>query len=97
MKAVFISYNKALTEAVMTILDRQRIRGYTQWDTVFGRGSVNGEPHLGSHAWPSMNSAIITMVPDEKVDPLLNALRELDAKTEEQGTKAYVWNIENQL
>ena len=26
-----------------------------------GRGSKTGEPHYGSHAWPSMCSAIITL------------------------------------
>ena len=97
MKAIFISYNKALSEAVMTILDRQRIRGYTQWETVTGRGSVNGEPHLGNHTWPSSNSAILTIVGDDKVEPLLSSLRKLDAQTEMQGARPFVWNIEGQL
>ena len=94
MKAVFISHNQALTEAVMAILDRLHIRGYTKWIDTVGRGTVNGEPHMGTHTWPSKNSSILTMVPDEKVEPLLKTLKKLDAKTEEQGTRAYVWNIE---
>ena len=97
MKAVFISYNQALTEAVDAILNRQHIRGYTKWELTHGRGTVNGEPHMGSHTWPSMNSSILTIVPDEKVEPLLDMLRKLDAKTEQQGTRAFVWNIENQM
>lgn len=97
MKAVFISYNQALTEAVDAILSRQHIRGYTKWELTHGRGTVNGEPHMGSHTWPSMNSSILTIVPEEKVEPLLEMLRKLDAKTEQQGTRAFVWNIENQM
>ena len=97
MKAVFISYNQALTEAVDAVLSRQHIRGYTKWDLTVGRGSVNGEPHMGTHTWPSMNSSILTIVPDEKVAPLLETLRKLDSKTEQQGTRAFVWNIEDQM
>jgi len=97
MKAVFISYNQALSEAMDAILSRLHIRGYTKWENTMGRGSVNGEPHMGTHTWPSMNSSILTIIPDEKVEPLLETLRKLDSKTEQQGTKAYVWNIENQM
>jgi len=97
MKAVFISYNQALTEAMDAILSRLHIRGYTKWDLTVGRGSVKGEPHMGTHTWPSMNSSILTIVPDEKVQPLLETLRKLDSKTEEQGTRAFVWNIEDHL
>ena len=97
MKAVFISYNQASTEAVEAILNRLHIRGYTKWENTVGRGSVNGEPHMGTHTWPSMNSSILTIVEDEKVEPLLNTLRKFDEKTKEQGLRAYVWNIENQL
>ncbi len=94
MKGVFIVYNQALTEAVTMILDRQHIRGFTKFETVTGRGSVTGEPHMGTHTWPSLNSAFLTVVDESKVAPLLDALRKLDSKTQMQGTKAYVWNIE---
>ncbi|MDR0954169.1 MAG: hypothetical protein LBM20_02145 [Rikenellaceae bacterium] len=97
MKAVIISHNQALTEAVMAILDRLHIRGYTKWVDTVGRGTTDGEPHMGTHTWPSKNSTILTVVDDDKVEMLLKTLRKLDAKTIEQGLKAYVWNIEDQL
>lgn len=95
MKSVFISYNQALTDMVNNIMERQNIRGYTQWHDVSGRGSVNGEPHFGTHTWPAMNSAIMAIVDDHRVKPLLDKLRELDNKTPEQGIRAFVWNIED--
>ena len=52
MKAVFLSYNQALTDRVNAILDEQGIRGFTRWALTEGRGSVDGEPHYGTHAWP---------------------------------------------
>ena len=71
MKAVFLSYNQALTDRVNAILDEQGIRGFTKWALTEGRGSVDGEPHYGTHAWPSMNASILAIVDDEKVAPLM--------------------------
>lgn len=81
----------------MEIIDRQNIRGFTQWDAVSGRGSKSGEPHFGTHTWPSMNTAIMAIMDDERVEPLLEKLRKLDSVTEQQGLRAFVWNIESQM
>ena len=62
-----------------------------------GRGSVSGDPHYGSHAWPSMNSAILTIVDDARVDALLDALHALDLETEKLGLRAFVWDIEKTI
>ncbi len=97
MKAVFIVYNQALTEAVSSILDRHYIKGYTKWADVHGRGTNGGEPHFGSHTWPSMNSSILAITEEERVEPLLCSLRKLDAKAEQQGLRAFVWNIEGMM
>lgn len=93
MKAVFIVYNQANSERVEYMLDRLDIRGYTQWADVRGRGSVSGPPHLGTHTWPEMNSAIMAVVPEEKVDILLEKVKSMDAINEEVGVRAFVWDI----
>ncbi len=97
MKAVFIPYNQAYKDRLIEMLERMNIRGFTLWETVQGRGAKKGEPHYGDHAWPTMNSAIITMVPDDKVDPLLEKIHTLDMQTEAQGLHAFVWNIEKMV
>jgi nitrogen regulatory protein PII len=97
MKAVFISHNQALTEEVENILDSLVIRGFTQWTNVNGRGSNSGEPHLGTHTWPSQNNVLITIIPDEKVSQLLDKLSLLNNQVEEQGLRAFVWNIEQSI
>ena len=94
MKAVFITFNQAYRERLIVILDKMNIRGFTLWEQVQGRGSKTGEPHYGNHAWPTMNSSILTVVPDEKVDNLLEKIHELDLETEKQGIHAFVWDIE---
>ena len=97
MKAVFIAYNQELTEAVDSILDRYYIRGYTKWADAQGCGSYDGEPHYGTHTWPAMNSAILAVIEEEQVEPLLASLKKLDKKAEQQGLRAFVWNIEGMI
>jgi len=97
MKAVFIAYNQALTEAVNSILDRYHIRGFTKWADAQGRGSNTGEPHFGTHTWPAMNSAILAIAEDELVEPFLASLKRLDEKAEQQGLRAFVWHVEGMI
>jgi nitrogen regulatory protein PII len=97
MKAVFVSYNQSITEEVQDILDTLSIRGFTQWLEIKGRGSISGEMHEGTHTWPQLNNAHLTMVEDEKVPLLLEKLRILNEEAEEQGLRAFVWNIESSI
>ncbi|MBP5535296.1 MAG: hypothetical protein J6X62_00735 [Bacteroidales bacterium] len=53
-----------------------------------------GDPHRGTHTWPELNNAILTVIDDDKVDELLLSIRKLDRRNEEVGIRAFVWNIE---
>lgn len=97
MKSVFIVFNQAFTARVEFMLDELGVRGFTFFEQVQGRGSVDGDPHRGTHTWPEMNSAVITVVPDEKVDELLLTVRKLDARNKAVGVRAFVWNIEQSV
>lgn len=93
MKAVFIAFNQAHTERVEYLFDRLGIRGYTWWTDVHGRGSSTGEPRMGTHTWPEMNSAALAIIPEEKVDELLEKVKKLDEINHEVGIRAFVWDI----
>ena len=97
MKSIMIVYNQANTERVEYMLDMLEIRGFTMFADVQGRGTKDGEPRRGTHTWPEMKSAIITVVEDEKVEALLRAVRQLDARNKEVGVKAFVWNVETMV
>ena len=97
MKAIFVSYNQALTERINDLLDEYGVRGFTRWTPTEGRGSVTGEPHYGNHTWPAINTSVLAIVEDEKVAPVMDAIRCLDAEIEKQGCRAFVWNIEQAL
>jgi len=94
MKSVMIIFNQANTERVEYMLDMLEIRGFTFFEDVQGRGSYKGEPRRGTHAWPEMNSCVITVVSDEKAPVLLEAVKKLDKRNEEVGVRAFMWNVE---
>ena len=48
-KAVFITYNQALTERVAFLLDQLQIKGFTQWPLVNGAGTETGEPRMAGN------------------------------------------------
>lgn len=97
MKAVFIAYDQAHHEAIIDILDRLSCRGFTAFGNVQGRGSVKGEPHYGTHAWPSLASALITFVEDSRLDSLLKRLKDLDESKPLLGLRAFTWQIEQSM
>ena len=95
MKAIFISFDQAHKEDVIRILDKYLIRGFTFWEDTQGRGTEKGEPHYGSHAWPSFNNSILTIIEDEKVKKLKLSLQELDESSPMLGLRVFVWNVED--
>ena len=95
MKAIFIVYNQAWGDEVISLLDGFGQRGFTRFDGVGGRGTSEGIPHLDSHAWPEYNDAVLTMVEDDSAGQILDAIREKNASSPELGMRAFVWNIEN--
>ena len=97
MKAVMISYDQAHQDFVLEILRNSLVRGFTLFPTTQGKGSKTGDPHFGSHAWPSMCSTIITIVEDDRVDPLLTRLKKLDNAYEMLGLRAFVWDVEKTI
>jgi nitrogen regulatory protein PII len=97
MKAILITCNQAYYDAIISIIDRAGIRGFTYWEEVQGRGSHKGEPHYGSHTWPTTNSAFMIILPPDKAPALMKQLQELDRQTEKQGLRAFMWNIEQTI
>lgn len=75
-------------------LEELGCRGFTMWRDIAGRGGFTGEPHLGNHAWPTMNDAILTFVDDDKVESILDKFKAMDEETPNLGLRAFAWNIE---
>ena len=96
MKAIFIAFNQAYNDEIVDLLAAHGQRGFTRWNDILGRGSVDGEPHYGNHAWPVQNMAVLTMVEDGLVPELMAALEATDQASPDLGLRAFVWDIVNQ-
>lgn len=97
MQSVFIAYDQAHHDAILEILERNSCRGFTSFGEVHGRGSVKGEPHYGTHAWPSIGGAILTIVEDSRLQPVLDALKALDDSKPRLGLRAFVWPVTSSI
>ncbi len=97
MQAILITFDQAYYERIIDMLQRNNCRGFTSWQEVQGRGTNDGEPHFGSHAWPSLASAIITIVEDSRVDTVLNKLHEWDMETPKLGLRAFTWRVDKTI
>lgn len=97
MQAILITFDQAYYERIVDMLQRNNCRGFTAWREVQGRGTNDGEPHFGSHAWPSLASAIITIVEDSRVDTVLEKLHEWDVETPKLGLRAFTWSVDKTI
>lgn len=97
MKAIFIAYNQAYNQEIIEVLEECGQRGYTVWEEIGGRGGESGEPHLGNHAWPTQNHAVLSVVDDEKAARIMAGLRQKDADYPDLGLRAWVLPVEEAL
>jgi len=93
MKSALVFFNKSVTEQMFYILEKLDIKGFTYWDTVYGKGEF-GEPRMGTHTWPEENSAIFVANEPDKIDKLAEALKFLDETNPEIGIKMFSWPVE---
>lgn len=93
MQAIFIAFDQAHNEAILDLLEKNNCRGFTSFGQTQGRGTYHGEPHFGTHAWPSLGSAILTIVDDEKTETILEKLKALDESKPKLGLRAFVWPV----
>lgn len=93
MKAIFIAFDQAHQDTIIDLLEKNSCRGFTSFGETRGRGTFKGEPHFGSHAWPSLGGAILTIVEDTRVEQVLQKLKELDMAKPLLGLRAFVWEI----
>lgn len=91
MKAAFITYNQSHVESVEEILNQLSIRGFTRWTDVQGRGTKKGEPHLGTHAWPSKNMATLCIIDDNIAPILKKRIQALDHESPDPGLRIFFW------
>ncbi len=92
-----MSCNQSMYDAVLALMEEMGLRGFTGWEELIGCGSKDGEPHLGNHAWPTMNSALLAVMEDKEAAEFLGRLRQLDDANHRQGLRAFTWTVDAML
>ncbi len=95
MKAIFIAYNQAFHEEILELMNQSAVRGFTNWEVVRGRGTLYGDPHLGDHAWPTLNSSMIIFAKDDNIIDLKKRLKSLDATNPAMGLHSFTWTVDD--
>jgi hypothetical protein len=73
MKLLLVIYSGGQSRLVPELFDQHHVGGYSQLSHVHGAGTTGRLS--GSRAWPGDASVYFSVVPSERVDGLLNALR----------------------
>jgi hypothetical protein len=85
---IVITYDRAIDEEVLDLLDGLTLREYTRWKDVTGAG--RHDPHLGSDVWPGLNNILFVVTDVEKKEVLLEAVKGLQKNVSLVGLRAFV-------
>lgn len=73
MKAILVIYAGPALELITGLFDQHHVGGYTDLGDARGAGPTGRL--LGTRAWPGHARVLLTIVPDERVSGLTDALR----------------------
>ena len=86
--AVFVIYDRAIDEEVLSALGECGVQSYTRWHDATGVGSTG--PHQGDTVWPALNNVLMAVVDPQTQDRVLGRLRSLREDYPYTGLRALV-------
>lgn len=92
-KMVMITYNEAIDDEVMEVLENCALKNYTKIKGVFGKGAASGT-HLGDDIWPGRNNILYVACQESEAKQIVSCVKELRKKLGKEGVKAFVWNLD---
>ena len=90
MLLMFIVYSNAVDEEMIEII-KSNSEGYTKFVGVQGEG--HGEPHLGTHIWPSVNNCIMAAIDNKNGKSIAASTKELKDKFPDIGIKIFTTEL----
>ena len=92
MKLIQMTYYVGIHEEVLEILHEFGVTTMNRWPAV--HGCISGkDPREESHVWPGANSVVEFCVDDDRVDPLLDRIREYNRQGGDRGIDANVFDV----
>ena len=77
MKMLMLVYSGSSPRRISSLLDRHHAGGYSEFRNVHGAGSTGRRE--GTRAWPGESTLFVSVVPGERSDELVAALRDATA------------------
>lgn len=96
MKAVMMIFAPALEEEVMEALKKIGVKKYSKIPYMHGVGG-HSEPHLDTQVWPGSNEALLIMTDEGTKTKLLIEAANIKKGSPEEGMKAFVWTVEEEI
>lgn len=94
LKMVLLVYNISINEEVMELFAKNGAPSFTQWPRVIGKGASTG-PKMDNDVWPGANSAIMTVLPEDRAKKLFDDIQNIRNEIgEHEGIKAFILPIE---
>jgi nitrogen regulatory protein PII len=93
MKLVMITYNEAIDQEVMEILENCAVKNYTKATGVFGKGTTSGT-HMGDDIWPGRNNILYVACEEDRAWQILDCVKELRKSLGREGVKAFILGVE---
>lgn len=96
MKMLMVICPESRQADIRALIGQHDVRAYSEVAQVVGEG-ITGK-RLGTQVWPGRSILLFTVIPDDKREALLAALRECrDSLYPGEGMKAFVLPVEEAL
>ena len=94
MKMVMLTYNEAVDNEVMEILESCALKSYTKFTGVFGCGVSSGA-HLGTDIWPGRNNILYVACEEVAGKKIIAMVKQLRKSLGAEGIKAFLMPLED--
>ena len=92
MKLIFLIFNSPLEPEVKDLLKKAQVTHYTRWENVKGVGETG--PHFDDEVWPSVNTALMFSLENEKKESVADGVRKIREQFPDGGIRMLVLPLE---
>ncbi len=96
MKGILIVYAPAIESEILCGLEAVGQKTYTKFTNLQGVGG-HSEPHLDTQVWPGTNTALFIVTDIKTKDLIMALIKKLKQEYLEDGIKAFVMPVEEEI
>ncbi len=90
---VMVTYNEAVDDEVMEIVDNCGLQNYSKIRRTFGKGTAS-KTHMGTDVWPGLNNILYLACDDMQAEKIVISINDLRKTLSKEGVKAFVMPLE---